>query len=78
MAKIEDFGNVNCVKIDNGGYIKHKMYNCEIIEYITIRRSSRDELDTEIESMIEDGFQPYGNPYIYCGAIHQVMVKYKK
>lgn len=51
----------------------------EIVEYITAAESSRNDLDTRVNEMIQRGFQPFGSPYVKDNSVPcQAMVKYAK
>ena len=58
-----------------------------IIEYKTAHGSSVKELDELVNSMLRDGFQPFGSPYLSDHAIEdtldtfavwQAMVRYEE
>lgn len=48
----------------------------KIIEYIMLHGETGTILAGAINRGIDDGFQPYGNPFEQAGLIHQAMVKY--
>ena len=35
-----------------------------IAEYVTVQKPSLLELDQEVNRLINDAYQPYGNPYV--------------
>jgi hypothetical protein len=51
-----------------------------IVEYSTARDSSIKDLDRIVNELIDQGFQPYGSPYVTEGdefLACQAMVKYE-
>jgi len=49
----------------------------DIMEYITAAESSRTDLDTRVNELIQRGFQPFGSPYVKDNSFPcQAMVKY--
>ena len=59
----------------------------KIIEYKTAHGSSVKELDDRVNAMLQDGFQPFGSPYLSdqevegrvdTFTIWQAMVKYER
>lgn len=51
----------------------------EIVEYITAAESSRTDLDSKVNELIQQGFQPFGSPYVKENSFPcQAMVKYAK
>jgi hypothetical protein len=52
-----------------------------IVEYATARDSNLKGLDKIVNELIEQGFQPFGSPYLTDGdefLACQAMVKYEK
>jgi hypothetical protein len=52
-----------------------------IREYATIREDNFKDLDKKVNELIEQGFQPYGNPYVTDNReflVCQAMVNYEK
>lgn len=51
----------------------------KILEYKTIKCFNLGLLDYEVKCLLlkDEGWQPYGPPYLLGGAIHQPMVKYQ-
>jgi hypothetical protein len=50
----------------------------EIITYLTVEGHSSATLDSSVERKLKEGFQPYGNPYVFNNIFYQGMVKYKE
>lgn len=53
----------------------------QIIEYTTIRESNFESLDMKVNELIEQGFQPFGSPYVTDNGDFlacQAMVKYEE
>jgi len=51
----------------------------EITEYLTARDSNIKDLDIAVNKLIQQGFQPFGSPYVTEGnefLACQAMVKY--
>jgi|GEM_PF-4019419 len=47
-----------------------------ITDYQIIRESSRKMTSDTVLSLIEDGWEPLGGPFVYQDALHQALVKY--
>jgi hypothetical protein len=55
--------------------------NQKILEYFTAVDSDTKGLDKQVNSMVKDGFQPYGAPYVVPGEkpqICQAIVMYEE
>ncbi len=47
----------------------------EIIEYKTAEGENPGSLDRQVEKLIAEGYQPYGNPYTAGKNVYQAMIK---
>jgi hypothetical protein len=43
------------------------MMNTTILEYFTVVDTDLKSLDKQVNSLVKDGYQPYGNPYAVPG-----------